>query len=232
MLLPAAPTTSFGGVITVPPGLPVGSTYYLVFDTAYHSQADYPLIVGYNIFVDRVANNVGPYSGSFIAGLSTWKAIASTASTSAADNIGIINAPIYNLYGQEVAANSAALWSTATTPLLNPIDVDETGKINPDATWTGTNSDGSSSSYCLGCAGTIGPAVGIPIETDFQWIDHHNDPSELDTEALYAISGPLVVVPEPNPMATLMWGALLLVSAGTRRNRTSCEPDRFYLRCG
>jgi len=109
--------------ITIPPSsLSPGSQYRLAFVTGTFKFSTFTDIGEYNAFVDGVANGVG----SQIAGLSTWKAIASTASVAAIDNTltdaGSPSYPIYNLSGEEVAITNADLWDGT---LLHPMNVTE-----------------------------------------------------------------------------------------------------------
>ena len=99
-------------VVTVPPGLAPGEPYRLVFVTERGITAHYPLISFYNDFVTSEAN-----TAPALAALgTTWKAIVSNGTTSAAANSETVPSvaapiPIYRLDGALVAGSYGQFWS-------------------------------------------------------------------------------------------------------------------------
>lgn len=67
-------------------------------------------------------------AGSFLS-------VLSDSTTDAASRF-TINAPIYNTFGQQVASNSANLWSGS---LLNAVRYDESGNVVTSRVWTGSD---------------------------------------------------------------------------------------------
>lgn len=107
-------TFADAAAITLPPGLSPGATYRLVFVTAGTRDALSTNIADYNSFVTTQAN----LNADLLALGTTWKAIGSTATVTAASNIGGVNASdIYNLFGELVATSTADLFDgPSSTP--------------------------------------------------------------------------------------------------------------------
>ena len=177
-----------GAITTVPPGLQSGSPYRLVFYTSGTFAPSSTDITTYNASVQSIANGV-PALASLGA---TWTVIASTATVSAATNIGATgtNVPIYGLDGTEIAANVTQLFSGT---LLSGIDIQETGNYVPNfGIWTGSNADGSISAYPL--AGSSGTIQGNTGSTNSRWInDGAIVQSSNHLQHFYAISSVLGV---------------------------------------
>ena len=149
-----------------PLGLQSGDQYRLVFVTSQQRDATSTNIDDYNEFVQSVAD-ASPIVGSW--GLE-WKAIASTVTVDARDNIGagpddqIL--PVYRLDGiQFVAPGNGPLFefeSDPESPRIGPVMFTELGTIPPASdsrfilgaeVWTGTDSEGTA-------ADILGPLGG------------------------------------------------------------------------
>jgi len=138
-------TVRGGQVLQTPPGLSPGDTFRFVFITDGTTYADSSTIGDYNSFVNGDAGGA-TYNGSVV----NWVAIGSTSSVSAINNVGQTATPVYLVDGTLVTTSttSTGLWSGS---LLDPIDEDITGTLHRNlVTWTGTNTNGSSSSHPLG----------------------------------------------------------------------------------
>jgi hypothetical protein len=200
-----APFLLGGTVITQPDGLAPNS-YRLAFVTSVGRDALSGNISDYNTFVTNVANTV-PALAQF-----QWRAIVSTATVDARDNIGGVDStPIYNLAGQLVAKGTSELWSGF---LRNPIFVTELGDAppNPFQVWTGTNIDGTKDAK--NPAGTPGfTMIGSANHDNPPWIHNILKPS-AEFRLIYAIS-----IPEPSSAALLLSGAVLLLLAGRWRHQ-------------
>src|ERR1039457_3279085 len=109
-----------GIITTVPAGLNPGDKYRLVFVTSTTKRAISSDIGDYNAFVESLADAT---TGLQALG-ATWKAIGSSESVNAFDNIGASPSTvgIYRLDGEKVANGTAALFGTAVENLLAPID--------------------------------------------------------------------------------------------------------------
>ena len=222
-----ASSHAVAAIVTVPSDLHPGDQYRLVYVTGMTMTGRPTDITDYNNFVNFFAN-----AHSNLAALgSTWTVIGSTATVNAEDNTNTnptvsTGVPIYNLAGALVAANYAALWSTATTPLVNPIEVTELGTILHSSVFTGTLDTGvSASQIFLGggfmiVSGQLTPfvAAGSSGSTDTSWATGMLS-SGTAQEHFYGISGILTVVPEPNCIALVVVGLVGLAAWGWRQKR-------------
>jgi hypothetical protein len=188
------------GIVTVPVGLSPGATYQLVFATAGAWQSISGDIADYNALVAT--------EGAGITGIiTTWKVIGSTGSINASANAPV-TANVYNLSGDMVA--TAAGFYTASH--LAPINIGPLGEFVDGQVWTGSNTDGSASAYCLGSP-SHGVIFGDTMSTGVKWSswDRENMESQLH---LYGLSGVLTVedagVPEPGSFGMLVVGGLAL----------------------
>lgn len=79
-----------------------------------------------------------------------WKAILSDSTEDASVRITGAGG-IYNMFGDNVAANVAALWNTATVSLLDTLEFDEDGNAKSASVFTGSNSNGTVNvgTHCL-----------------------------------------------------------------------------------
>jgi PEP-CTERM motif len=238
-------SSALAEVVTVPAGLQPGDQYRLAFVTSATTFATSTNIATYNNFVTVAADSSAP-----LAALSAqWSAIGSTSSISAKDNTGTnpadsVGVPIYNLAGQLVASDNAALWSPTGPPIVNPIDVTELGNLttfdppvqpSEAAVWTGTDPDGSIDSI-----DTLRGYLGNPNEVVFGnaavaevWIFQgtiNNISGKLASyEAfLYGMSSVLTVpAPEPSTLALACFAAAAIgvFAAGNRRQMSNAARD-------
>ena len=205
---------------TLPSGLSAGSTYRLVFLTSGATAATSTDISTYNSFVTAQAalNSSLPSTN--------WYAIASTATTSAAANIGCGGScgtdPVYLVNGTEVVASAANLFAATPTgwiTLLSAINVFQNGQtdINPDYAWTGSLNDGSAAA----ALGSNFVSEGWSVVSDNGYLSSGFTDSNTTPLEMYAISGELTVpaaVPEPGSMPLMASGILLAAGLGWRRH--------------
>ena len=186
--------TALASPIAVPPVLYTGDQYRLAFVTSTSTSTTSSSIAYYNAFVTKAANldlaleSLG----------TTWTAIASTSTVAARDNTNTnpssVGLPIYSLAGQLIATSNSALWDGS---LSSSISYDEHGASPlPGYTqvWTGTGSAGvpDDSTDPLG---TSWPVWGTTKSATSDWIDTGGYYAAPGNHTLYAISGPLTVVP-------------------------------------
>ena len=206
----------------IPPNLPPGSPYQLVFVTAGTRDATSADIADYNDFVTAEAalNPLLPDA--------TWRAVASTFTVSAHDNAPSGGLPVYNIAGELVAASNTGLY---TAVLLTPIWYNQFGsppgpKINFNyRVWTGMGpAPGTASlSFPMGPGGSVqGSAIyGNASNAAGSWDDADFAPQTL-LLPLYALSDPITVVSIPEPSSFLL-AALGLISLATWRWRKNRE---------
>ncbi len=142
----------------------------------------------------------------------TWTAIASTSSISAASNISCgatcdANDPIYLIDGTtEVATSAAALFAGT---ILNAIAEDENANsVAPGYVWTGSNADGSAATGDE--LGSSNPSFGDTGYTPYLLTIQPPLPYFYDSSAtlpIFAISGE-IDVPEPMSLSLLAMGGL------------------------
>jgi hypothetical protein len=188
------PLPALSGPITVAPGVAAGDQYRLAFVTSTNTDATTSSIAYYNVFVN-IAANLEPALSSLGT---TWTAIASTAMVAARDNTNTnpvtVGLPIYNLAGQLIATSNADLWEGN---LSASISYDEHGAPPlPGYTevWTGTGSTGIPDDP-TDPLGASWPVWGSTKSATSDWIDTGGYYPASGNHTLYAISGPLTVVP-------------------------------------
>lgn len=107
----------------------------------------------------------------------TWKVWLSDEVTDARDRLLDVG-PWVRLDGQKVVENKAALLNTASIPLLNPINMDETKNLVDvfyDRVWTGTLSTGEKDiNNCKSWWGTGFGETGEANQLDENWTSTHN----------------------------------------------------------
>jgi hypothetical protein len=128
--------------------------------------------VGYSDIVNAASADAkctaeasGRVSGKFVAWFSQPGA---PAPARLLDKGGMaVDGPWYRLDGMRIVATRAALSSTASVPLENPINVNAAGvKTNPSV-WTGTHADGTLGAVCP----AMSPTSGSAGETGIAWTD-------------------------------------------------------------
>jgi len=154
--------------LLLPPSLNPGDSYRLAFITDSILDPFSTDITRYDTFVQGKAAE-----SSLTDGTTDWKVIGSTAVVDAIDHIGVSSSPIYNLNGELVAVNSAALWNTGNVDLLNPIKYTQFGSpsVGIGIVFTGTQADGTGSSSPLGGGPSI-VSLGRYTSIANDWIDN------------------------------------------------------------
>lgn len=213
----AAPLAATAAPVIVPPGLPAGSSYRLVFATDTGITAFSDNVADYNAFVTAAANT----EPALVALGTNWKAIVSTSSIDARDNTGTnpsssMGVPIYNLDGELVASSNADLWDQM---IANPIMYDQHGAPPPQGNqlvWTGTEPSGIADEP----VGTNFPSWGQGDLTGRDWVFSSYGTYGAEREfLLYGMSGVLTVVPEPSTVALAALGAIAALAMQLRRRR-------------
>jgi hypothetical protein len=219
-----------GIITTVPAGLNPGDKYRLVFVTSATWGAVSPDIGFYNAYVESLADAT---PGLQALG-ATWKAIGSTESVNAFDNIGASPATvgIYRLDGEKVANGTAALFGTQVVELLlAPIDITEGGVVSGDTwAWTGSGADGGALDNRQ--LGKDFPEAGFIHDREF-WLNRDAIYAEAAL-TFYAISSEITVggdaqtVPEPGSVGLTTLGGAILLFATRRKRKDSLaiQPDR------
>ena len=188
----------------IPDGLKEGDRFRLIFltdqlDSHPPTSTD---IATYNAYVQSQANDSDAHADVKVY-KDSFRVLGSTDDVDARDNTSTTGTgvPIYWLNGNKVADNYAdfydGTWHNETTP------TDLTGEVtNTGYVWTGTDQDGTASSYIgesrafgnsLVQTGRLGSLSAGPIESN-----QYDNPSTNDSP-YYALSGVFVV---PNGTAT------------------------------
>jgi hypothetical protein len=208
----ALTATSHAGVITVPPGLSVGSQFRLAFVTADTTNGNSTDIATYNSFVSNEAN-----MNALLASIS-WSAIGTTDTVNAISNIGAdTGIPVYNLGGNLVVTTTALLFNGLSTAYSHPINVNQFGNtVDPNTTvWTGTGDGGIKPPGSTNALGDLTPNIGTASSTGFGAYAAGNS-FHTNNWGMYAISAVLTVpaaVPEPGSMCLIALGGIALVAA-------------------
>jgi hypothetical protein len=196
-----------------PPGLQAGDRFQLLFVTRDVRDADSSDIADFNAFVNSVADSagIGPAAADV-----HWFVVASTADVDARDN-ALVQAPVYNMQGELLAADYADMWDGALAHAVN-YDEQRAAILPFHFVWTGSRSDGTGfPGRELGGFPTVESAD--LKRSDPGWIANSNG-SPLVELHLYALSEPLFVVPEPSTLAiqsSAMLGLLAVVKYRRRR---------------
>ena len=218
------PAQAGGIVLQTQRGLSYGETFRFVFITDATTVATSSSIAHYNSFVDAQAGGA-TYDGSVV----NWVAIGSTRSTSAINNVGQSQTPVYLANGKLVTTSttSTGLWSGS---LLNPINEDLSGMgVHTGSTgvWTGTNTNGSASADPLG--DFFGVTIGVSTVTDEYWVNNGTWPIDSSSGVfhMFGISQVLTAVPEPSTLVlggTAAIGVSAFVWSHSRRQRRRLRP--------
>ena len=196
--------------LSTPSGLAVGTKFRFLFVTSSDINAWGGSAGDYDSFVTTNAGGA-TYNGSVVS----WKAIASTSTVDARDNVGGYgdNVAVYLVNGTKLANNmttgSGGLWSGS---LLATPNINISSGTRNVATFTGSNADGTKSGAVLG--GSTNPTAGSSSYTNGRWLNFttFNRSTPL---ALYGVSAELTVIPAPGAIAVLGIAGL----AGRRRRR-------------
>ena len=226
LVLALGPSAQAGTILDTDPlvttlGLSEGDIFRMVFVTSTTTQATSTDIGYYNTFVTLAANS----EGSLVAGKGwDWYAICSTLSVSAKSNTNTSETgyPIYLVGGgaNRVADNYTDLWDGG---IDRQIRRDEGGHyLQTGYPWTGTNKNGgrrniSGTYYVLGAIGGLATRGDATYSND-KWVAAEPLLSTDGFRPLYALSGPITVVPEPATVALLSLGCIGML-LGRRRVR-------------
>jgi PEP-CTERM motif len=214
MMASAIGTASAGLIVSTPAGLNPGDHFRIMFVTTGTTAATSSNISTYDAFVNSDANGA-TYNGSTIS----WQAIGSTSTVNAITHIGTTGDAVYLADGTKVASSDglSGLWSGS---LLNAPDEYLNGTLANTTTWTGTNTNGSSSSPLGG--GTF-VEFGSPTSKTGIWV-HASVDFNSTPYNLYGISSDLVVpsgsaVPEPSTVMLAGVGGLAALAYTLARKR-------------
>jgi hypothetical protein len=188
----------------IPPNLPPGSQYQLIFVTQHTTAATNNDIAYYNTFVTAEAA-LNPLLPQNVA----WHAVASTATVNTIDNAPWSAVPVYNTAGIEVASVATGLYGTVS--LLSAPEYNQFGtRTTLDIIWTGSHYNGTGyNPHSLG-DGSGSARVGQAHTRFFPWIDNDLSSATL-LHPMYALSSP-ITVPAPEPSTrTLLVAALLML---------------------
>ncbi len=189
----------------------IGDTYHLLFITSGATQATSSDIATYNTFVnDQAALSSLPG----VSGLE-WFAIATTSTSIHPRDNAPVSAPIYRLddvllaTGFDQFYGDPPLTGDNFTGLPATPTIDQHGNSRGGNVWTGSNRQGlaAASNRVLG---QLDPRFGSSSNTR-NYLDAFNMTSRNTAYPMYALSGPLTVVPEPSSLALLGFGGLLLL---------------------
>ena len=178
-----------------PPGLGLGEKYHLVFVTAGTRNGASSSIGDYNTFVQQQAE-----ASELSLPSTTWKAIASTASESAVNNVGTGSGPVYLIDASTLVSNSVEDLFNGTN-LQAAIDTTQNGNVIPsfNFAWTGTGEGGVSANPL----GSSQPERGDLRTTNGDlWLTANNSLGSSGDQPLYAISAPITVT-SVNPIPDL-----------------------------
>jgi hypothetical protein len=198
-----------------PLGMPVGSTYTIVYATIDYVNGESSEISTFNNLVMADVDAFLPAEASTLS----WCAVVSTSTVNAVDNCGQnanAGGAIYNLYDSSEVADSFSDFTSQ--PLLNAVTQYDGGSGR--FVWTGSTAGGVASANPLGSTEvTIGTTIaGIPNGFD---LGLNNDTSYNN---LYAMAEITVEAPEPASLSLIVAGAMGLLFATSAR-RTSRRPS-------
>jgi hypothetical protein len=221
LLLTVAGTAAADTIdLPTPAGLSPGDKFRFMFVTSSGTTATSGDITEYNTFVQNGAAGA-TYGGSTV----TWKAIGSTTTVAARDNVGGFGTfvPVYLPSGIRVAndltTNNAGLWgiSPGNSLLAAPDEfIDGTEAPSDYIVWTGSKSWGLAHPY--NPLGDLGVAVGFANFTNFIWIDTGAGSSD-SSFAFYGVSEELTAVPEIDPSGLGSVTALVTAALGLVERR-------------
>ena len=212
----AAGTASAGQIVSTPTGLNPGDHFRILFITSGTTTATSTAIGTYDSFVNADANGA-TYNGSTIS----WQAVGSTSSVNAITHIGTTGDAVYLADGTKIASSDglSGLWSGSLLNAPNEY-LNGTSAGSGAVVWTGTNTNGSSSSPLGG--GSLVEFGSSDLKTG-GWV-HASVDFNSTTYNFYGISSDLVVpsassVPEPSTAVLAGLGGLAALAYTLVRKR-------------
>lgn len=216
VLLPATAKADMWDVPVAP-----GETFRWVFVTSGTTNAESSEISFYNDFVNDAASIgttiTGVMGKSSLADIE-WKAIGSTDTTDAIDNIGVSSSRIYKPDSTFVAEGTSDMFSGLH--VNSPINIDETGTSVNTLVWTGSDTSGrgyDTFDELKVLGGSKYTRYGHTWSIDYRWIMEGQEEQDF-LKPLYAISEELTVVPAPGALILAVTG-LLSSTLGLKRLR-------------
>ena len=200
----------------VPAGLNDGDQYQLIFVTADPSGATDFDISAYDAFVQAQAAENSALTGTDVGVV--YNVVGSTYGLNARDH-ALIEAPVYNLFGQLIATGFADMWDNDTVSNFFDfyVQYDQFGhEIQQGNVWTGTLADGTASATDF--LGAPTPVFGQLERRDSKWVEAGNITTNTEPYRLYGLSQVLTynAVPEPSSLALCLLGALGLLAVRRR----------------
>ena len=201
----------FAAIITLPTSLKPGDKYRLAFVTSGIRNAASSNIADYNTFVTNSANSVPALA---ILGTS-WKVIGSTETVDARDNTntvpstvtgGSLGVPIFLLNDTKLVESNDDLWDGSIIFALDRTELDTVTPSPLVFTGTGRNGTAFLSTFFASTFVRSGETFFIGS----RWVEGAFVNSPLSLYPFYAISGELLVIPEPCTF-TLLLTALMVV---------------------
>jgi hypothetical protein len=203
--------TSFSSSIAsaefIPPSISPGGHYQVVFTTRGPRDAFSSSIDSYNNFV-RLQAAQNPNLPA-----TTWWAVASTGLTAQTNAQVYSDIPIYNTAGELVATNGSDFYSSTR---LASMAYDQFGSYLSTQVWTGIFANGSPANYL----DAVRPAttLGQSAQLNQGWANIGDSFNNVESRSLYALSEPIVAVPEPATVA-MLGVATIALTGFSYRNR-------------
>lgn len=186
----------------IPPNLPPGSQYQLLFVTADGRTATSTDLADYDLFVSQEA------ALSPSLPLATWHAIVSSTTVNALDHaVTYASIPLYNTHGELVANGTSDFWYPEH---LAAINYDQYGILEPNATpWTGTNPNGTANNPVGNITQNVRYGWASAIQSA-DWIASNSAGNHENWASFYALSTPITVhiAPEPGTLVLLLTALL------------------------
>lgn len=211
-----------GFVLNAPSGLSGGDRFRIIYVTQQTTTAIRSDIEYYNAFVQTNAHNA-----TFQGRVVNWKAIGSTGTVSARDNVGSfgLDIPIFLVDGTRIADNLTnvfgggnGLWAGS---ILNAPNRGIDGSIVADGlVWTGSTSQGlAAANSWLGRGRTSVVTYGSSGQKSSEWSQAYmGDAVAGSLKKMYGLSEILTVIPEPSAVFLFSFGSYCF--AGLRHRRT------------
>ncbi len=165
--MPMSSESIHAGVITAPNDLNPGDQFRAVFVTNNTSQAVHTSIDYYNATVDSRAGLLS-FDGETDL---EWKAIVSTQTVSARENIAANfdgGVPFYRLDGVRIANDNQDLWDGSINV---PINISESNQTRLSLVWTGTTIFGTSEPQNFLGRSTLATPFPLPLAIPHQHVN-------------------------------------------------------------